>query len=234
MKKDRSQDHAPDLDNPEAGQATRPGSDPPPVPPKQDPPAPPKQDPPAPAKSTRFDPSRFRLSQDFTAETGVVESVSSIAVRKPKRQEWFRAFDGPGWPFPTRILESQEDKDTIYLVANRLWSVLGDELKEKLLFLCLSRSGEVFLWPIRLVDPFGKPDYWSLTAREAAETAKTRWTRNTSDMNRGRYRVYTSGVDLAPVQWPSLSPEEIIELAFGDRMIEDIDHPILRRLRGEL
>jgi hypothetical protein len=53
-------------------------------------------------------------------------------------------------------------------------------------------------------------------------------------MNRGRYRVYTSTVDLAPVQWPSLSPEEIIELAFGDRMIEDTDHPILRRLRGEL
>jgi hypothetical protein len=98
----------------------------------------------------------------------------------------------------------------------------------------VSRSGEVFLWPIRLTDPFGRPDYWSLTAREAVETAKTRWTRNTSDMNRGRYRVYTSGVDLAPVQWPSLSPEEIIELAFGDRMIEDIDHPILRRLRGEL
>ena len=56
MKKDRSQEHAPDLDNPKAGPATPPESDTPPVPPKEDLPAPPK--------STRFDPSRFRLAQD--------------------------------------------------------------------------------------------------------------------------------------------------------------------------
>jgi hypothetical protein len=34
--------------------------------------------------------------------------------------------------------------------------------------------------------------------------------------------------------WPSLCFEELLKIAFKGRMINDLDHVVLRRLRGEI
>ena len=34
--------------------------------------------------------------------------------------------------------------------------------------------------------------------------------------------------------WPSVTFPELLKIAFKGRMIEDLDHPVLRRLRGEI
>jgi hypothetical protein len=38
---------------------------------------------------------------------------------------------------------------------------------------------------------------------------------------------------VAEPQWPELSFQEVIKIAFRNKMIDTWEHPILRRLRGE-
>jgi len=47
--------------------------------------------------------------------------------------------------------------------------------------------------------------------------------------------VYTPQIavsDLGEPTWPTLDGEEIVGKAFHGRIIDDLDHPIVRKLRG--
>ena len=47
----------------------------------------------------------------------------------------------------------------------------------------------------------------------------------------GAYHVHTSTTIPDP-KWPDLSMHQILTIAFRDRFIETVDHPVLKRLRG--
>jgi hypothetical protein len=40
--------------------------------------------------------------------------------------------------------------------------------------------------------------------------------------------------NLEDPEWPELSFQELVNLAFKDKVVDRLDHPVLRRLRGEL
>jgi hypothetical protein len=35
-------------------------------------------------------------------------------------------------------------------------------------------------------------------------------------------------------QWPDMSLQKVLAMAFKDRFIDSLDHPVLKRLRGEI
>jgi hypothetical protein len=98
----------------------------------------------------------------------------------------------------------------------------------------INRQGVLFLWPIRLPGADGKIDEWSRSALDAADEAKTRWVRVTSNMSLGAYEVAVASAQVAEPDWPDLSFQEIIKIAFRDKMVSDWNHPVLQRLRGEV
>ena len=68
---------------------------------------------------------------------------------------------------------------------------------------------------------------------EAAAMAKKAWCRVTANMSLGAYEIVTANSQNAP-PWPDLPFQDLLRIAFGDRYISDHNHPILKRLRGEL
>jgi hypothetical protein len=48
----------------------------------------------------------------------------------------------------------------------------------------------------------------------------------------GAYRFYYAEGQLPDPIWPDKSFEQILEIAFRDRIIKTEDHPVVRRLRG--
>jgi hypothetical protein len=68
---------------------------------------------------------------------------------------------------------------------------------------------------------------------EAADLAKKQWVRVAPNMALGAYDLAVAPNHVAEPQWPELTFQEIIRIAFLDKMIDTWDHPILRRLRGE-
>ena len=53
-------------------------------------------------------------------------------------------------------------------------------------------------------------------------------------MSLGAYDVYEERAELSEPEWPNLSFHEILKVAFKDHFINSLDHPVLRRLRGDI
>jgi len=180
-----------------------------------------------------FDLEKLRLSQDFEAIVGVRKKITTVPVRKPHRQLFSRVHPDDSWRLETAVLNDKEDRDT-YLVSPEMWSELADEIVPTVLFTTLSRQGVVSLWPVRLPGKDGRHDAWSQSALEAAQVATKHWIRLAANMSLGAYEVFVATGDLPEPEWPSVSFRELLQIAFKDKFIQSPDHPVIRRLRGEL
>ena len=182
---------------------------------------------------SQFDPSKLRLSQNFAESAGVKKLVTTIPVRKPNKQDFVRVHPDTAYRLETVILEFKEERET-YLVAPELWPALPSELTPKVLFTAINRQKVLFVWPIRLPGEDGRHDEWNASALEAADMAQKDWVRVSANMSLGAYEVYLATGDLPDPEWPEMDFTKILEIAFKGRFIEDLDHPALRRLRGEV
>jgi hypothetical protein len=180
-----------------------------------------------------FDPSALRLSQNFSEATGVKKLVTTIPIRKPNKQDFIRVHQDPAFRLETAILELKEERES-YLVAPDLWPELSGELTPKVLFTAINRQKVLFLWPIRLPGEEGRHDEWNASALEAATMAQKDWIRISANMNLGAYEVFQSSGSLSEPEWPDIDFTKILETAFKGRYITDLEHPALRRLRGEV
>jgi hypothetical protein len=182
-----------------------------------------------------FDPKRLRLSQDLSATLGVKKAIITIPVRKPSRETWVRVHPAEAYRIQTGILELKEERE-IDLVAPELWSTLASEatFSARVLFTAITRQGVLFLWPIRLPGQGGKVDSWNRSALEAAMLSINRWVRIAANMNLGAYDVFEATGTIPDPEWPDILLRDILQIAFKDYLIDDFNHPVLRRLRGEL
>ena len=177
--------------------------------------------------------SKLRLSQNFSEQVGVKKALLMITVRKPNRQEFVRVHPDEDMSLQTAVLPLKEERET-YLVDPGLWSELPGEIIPMVLFTCINRQGVLTLWPIRLPGEDGRHNQWHLSALEAVTEAKKHWIRLSANFSLGGYDVFIATGDFPEPVWPELPLQKIIEIAFKDRFIQDLDHPVLRRLRGEL
>ena len=182
-----------------------------------------------------FDPAALRLSHDFGASLGVKKALLTVPVRKPDKSWFVRAHPADEYSLQTAVIELKEDRET-YLVAPQLWPALAAEstFSPRALFTAVNRQGVLFLWPIRLPGADGKVDAWSQSALEASQLARTTWVRVAANMALGAYEVFQATGDLPDPEWPDKPFRELLKVAFKDRMITALDHPVLRKLRGEV
>ena len=143
-----------------------------------------------------------------------------------------RVHPDPAYRLQTAVLELKEDRE-VYLVSPSLWPELASEptFSPRLLIATMNRQGILFLWPIRLPGADGKIDDWSRSALDAAGEAESRWTRMMANMSLQAYDIIVAPGQVAKPVWPDLTFQQIIRIAFRDRMIDTLDHPVLRRLR---
>ena len=180
-----------------------------------------------------FAPENLRLSQDFNLTISVKKKLMTVPARKPNRQDFVRVHPDNAFHLETVVLELKEERET-YLVDKALWPELPGDVIPKSLFTAINRQGVVFIWPIRLPQEDGRQDEWNRSALEAALIAKEKWIRLAANMSLGAYEVFEATGTLPEPKWPEISFRELLEIAFKANYIDSLDHPVLKRLRGEL
>lgn len=183
--------------------------------------------------SSGLDLDAVRLQQNFGGVAGVKKVVTIVPVRKPSNQAFVRVRPGEDWRFQAAILQLKEDGEC-YLVMPQLYAELAQEVRPKMLYTGVTRDGNLFLWPVNLPGEDGRLDAWSQSAHTAAAMAENRWVRLVANRTVGAYDVMEASNLAEEPSWPDLTFNEIINLAFKDRLIDSLDHPIVKRLRGEL
>src|SRR5262249_51106591 len=98
---------------------------------------------------------------------------------------------------------------------------------------CVTVQGELFLWGCRLPGLDGRQASWVTIPLEAAHEAQTRWVRLFWDEGQRKHRILIATAQHTEPQWPDRPLGELLKLAFADALITSIDHPVLKRLRGE-
>ena len=181
-----------------------------------------------------FDPTSLRLDQTFTDGTAVKKLITTIPVRKPSRQEFVRVHSDEAYRLsPAAIIELKEDRET-YLVAPILAADLVGEFAMVTIYTAINRQGVVHLWPVRLPAPDGKHNAWHRSAETAADVAMRHWVRLTANMSLGAYEVFEASANIPEPTWPDLPFTELLKIAFRDRLVDRLDHPVILQLRGAL
>jgi hypothetical protein len=179
-----------------------------------------------------FDPTALRLDQSFADTVGVKKVLTTVPVRKPNRQDFVRVHPDPKYRLtPAAIIEVKEDRE-VYLLTPDMAQALPGEFATVTLFTTITRQGTLHLWPVKLPTPEGRQNEWHRSAAEGAERAMKKWVRATASMSLGAYEIFEASGDLPDPVWPDFSFQEILKIAFRDRIVDRADHPLVQRLRG--
>ena len=122
---------------------------------------------PTPETGEEVDFSRFRLSQNFGEKSGVEKLLTTVPVRKPNRQQYFRVSPEESHVFEVLLLEYGEKKE-LYLIAPEVQHLVVSDAYPARLVLAVDRAGTCFLWPLKLPREEGRQMAWHTSAMEAA------------------------------------------------------------------
>jgi hypothetical protein len=179
-----------------------------------------------------FDPASLRLDQSFTDTVGVKKLLTTVPVRKPNKQDFVRVHPEPAFRLtPVAIIEIKEENET-YLVTPEIARMLPGEFRNATLFTAITRQNVLHIWPVHLPDPDGRYNPWHQSAAEGAVQAMERWIRLKSNKALGAYEISEALADLPEPEWPTISFQEILQVAFRGRIVDRADHDLIRRLQG--
>ena len=169
-------------------------------------------------------------------DIGVERVTLTIPVRRPGRAEFFRVHPDPEFSIDWFVLEREDDLEReVYWITAEYRTALLDELKPVRIFSCVNKRGTVFLWPAKLPGSSSSGRRWSESALEIADQAKTLWVKMHGVRDLGAYEMFRALGDLGEPQWPDKKFSDLLKLAFkGDRLIDSLEHPVLRELSGEM
>jgi len=178
-----------------------------------------------------FDLASLRLNPSFLETAGVKKLVTTVPARRPNPQDFVRVHPSPEYRADFALIDLKDERED-YLVRPEIVPKLAGEVVFKTIFTAINRQGVVFLWPVRLPAPDDRKNDWLRSAREGAELAMTNWVRLKANMSLGAYEITLAESVIAEPVWPELTYQDLVRIAYRDRMITAIDHPVVRRLRG--
>jgi uncharacterized protein YbdZ (MbtH family) len=179
-----------------------------------------------------FDPAVLRLNQSYVETAGVKKLLTTVPVRKPNKQDFVRVHPDPAYRLTgAAIIELKDDHEVYLLTPNVAVSVPG-EFALVTFYTVINRQDVLSLWPVKLPSPDGKYNPWHRSAAQAAERGMKQWIRITSNMSLGAYDIYAAPATFSEPTWPDLPFPEILKVAFRDRFVQTVEHPLIQRLKG--
>ena len=194
-----------------------------------------------------FDPQAMVLDQSYLDGAQKITTLT-CPVGKPGEQEWFRVHPDPDNSLPCVALLVEKSGDGLekghpYYVPPTLAKILftdpniAKHLVRHQLFLMVNSEGNPKFWKIKLPGPDGKRSTWATSEIAVAEEAKKRWVKRISNGSSGYnagHPIGTSSLLKREPIWPCETFKELLGVAFRDFTIDNVDHPVLKRLRGDL
>jgi hypothetical protein len=194
-------------------------------------PADPVDPPTPPEKPDPFDPARLLVSTDYVGSAGVKKLLTTIPVRKPGAQDWFRTHPQAEYRWTVRAIELQDERE-FYILGPEVRDALEGFATTVTLFATMTTTRTFTLWPVKRPGPDGRENSAHKSAAEAAERAITQWTRIQWNNHVKAYDQFETAGKIPDPEWPEIPMRELVRIAFRDRYIEILDHPVVRQLFG--
>lgn len=181
------------------------------------------------------DVARIRVDATMSDGPSVAKVLAKVPVQKPDKAWFVRTHpDAENYSLDALLLELKQENE-LYLVLPKLRDSLLNErcVSVMRLRLAVNRQGDVFVWWLRLPGADGKANSWNESALEAADRASESWVRLSANQRVCAYDIALASISEDP-RWPDKPFNDLLRIAFKGKVIETLDHPVLRRLRGEV
>jgi hypothetical protein len=175
------------------------------------------------------------LKLSDTILSSAKETLSKLPVQKPGKQVFYRCHPDDDMSLITAVFEDKENRE-FFLIAPEMRGAMQalDQLTPVKLVPAMTRQNVLLLVPAKLPSESGSSSGWQESFLLAIERAKKKWTRSSADMSLGAYRIWEAIGNLSDPTWPDMSLNEMLALAFKDRVIDSEDHPVFNRLLGRI
>jgi hypothetical protein len=173
---------------------------------------------------------QIRIDQGFEAGQTRRTSVT-VQVQRPNRQHWVYVHPDPKWRMCVVLYEDRENQ-SVYAVLPGLEPEMLNDVTRKWLVTYGTRHGTTNLWPIKMPDETGALDSYNSSALTIVNEHAGKWLRVLSSRAASAYEIVETSIQLPPPEWPADGLTGLITRAFKGRVIDNINHQVLRRLRG--
>lgn len=178
-----------------------------------------------------FDFNRLRLDQNFVDKVAVKKQVLNILVSKPSKQQFVRTHPDSAYQADVALIKNDEDGE-MYAVVPSLVPELSGLVEAYSLFTTITRQGTLSIWPVRLPDAGGMSHAAWDSQRAAIAKAQTEWLRIQWNREANAYDVFIATGDFPEPDWPDMSFDDILKVAFQGRLINSLNHTLIQKLKG--
>ena len=187
-------------------------------------------------KKPKIDLERVRARADQSIDLGVTTEYTMIPIRNPKPDEFFRCMPDEDYSMDAHILSLKTENEWYMIEPDILPEIqLESQLRVRTVYVCVTMNSTPFVTCIPQPDEMGKINPWHESGHRTMEEAKQCWVRRQADKaNSGYIITKAMNAKLPDPKWPTMTLDELIGKAFDKFYIDDISHPVLRRLRGEM
>ena len=178
-----------------------------------------------------FDLNSLRLPQNFDESLSVKKHIVRVPVRKPGKTDFFRTHPAANYRLNIMVLELKEQGE-IYALTPNIFDAIPELAKAVILYTAVDRHNNVFLIPVPLPGLDGRRNQWHESLSEVVGMAESRWVRISANMKIGGYDALIAESNLAEPEWPEIPFSKLVEIGFRGRVIDSVEHPVIRQLMG--
>ena len=181
--------------------------------------------------TTGFDFNSLRLPANYSAGLAVKKMLNKVPVGKPDRAKFFRVPDDEAFTFRVFLYEDKVANET-YIVLPFVQPLLGSLARPAQLHAAIDRTDNPFLIPVILPSEDGQWNSWHESLAQGVEMAKDHWVRLVANKSINAYDINQATAALPDPEWPDTTMEELVKVAFRNKIIDNPDHPVIRALLG--
>ncbi|GAH61280.1 unnamed protein product, partial [marine sediment metagenome] len=176
-----------------------------------------------------MDINKFKVSP-LQQDINLSRQILRIPCKKPDKRRFFRVH--PEMYTFLYLTEWVEDGEN-YLVSPDMVPVVGENAHQFKVYLGMYHpTHTLFLFPVRQPDPKGRSwPAWD-GQETACQTAMTKWVRMEWVQDASSYELINASGEIEDPPWPDKTLDEILAIAFSGNVITDIDHPVIKSLKG--
>lgn len=169
---------------------------------------------------------------------GVWTDPSRVPIwDKPEANTWVRVRPGEEFTEVVDLLvatnaSNSSDRNPLYIATDAVRPELERFIKPCRVAVGITHHDKVqFLWA-RSLGAGSNP--WTDSVMRAMDAAQTYWVSLESDRALGEYRVHKAprSEQWGDPEWPGQTLEDVLGLAFRDRIIDSMEHVVAKRLLG--
>lgn len=173
---------------------------------------------------------KLALPQNFVATAATQREQTVVLIAKPRKQAWVSVSPHHEHRVNVAVMELKEENE-IYVVAPDMCDELIGEWRPKVLVPYQTRQGSVAYWPIQLPDEDGHHNSWHASSLDIADRYANRWIRVIANREIGGYDVIRPVSEFPPPDW-DMDMEKLLDRACHGRVIDSVDHRVVKQLRG--